>query len=57
MTVLLPVQRPHCHSTKVIKNGKLAKGKQRYRCQSSDCPCRTFILNPTYPGRTREVKQ
>lgn len=36
---------------------KLAEGKQRYRCQNSDCPYRTFILNQTYPGRTRQVKQ
>jgi transposase-like protein len=30
---------------------------QRYRCQNPDCPYQTFILNPTYPGRTRLVKQ
>ena len=57
MAVWLPVQCPHCHSTEVIKNGKSAEGKQRYRCQNSDCPYRTFILNQTYPGRTKQVKQ
>jgi transposase-like protein len=41
----------------VIKNGKSAEGKQRYRCQNPDCPYRTFILNQTYPGRSRQVKQ
>jgi len=31
-------------------------GKQRYRCQNM-IAYRTFILNQTYPGRTRQVKQ
>ena len=57
MAVWLPVQCPHCHSEEVIKNGKSAEGKQRYRCQNPDCPYRTFILNQTYPGRSRQVKQ
>lgn len=57
MTVWLPVQCPHCHSEKVIKNGKSAEGKQRYLCQNENCPYRTFILNQTYPGRSRQVKQ
>ncbi|WP_250126708.1 IS1 family transposase [Chroococcidiopsis sp. CCMEE 29] len=57
MTVWLPVQCPHCHSKEVIKNGKSAEGKQRYRCQNENCPYRTFILNQTYPGRSRQVKQ
>lgn len=57
MTVWLPVECPHCHSKEVVKNGKSAEGKQRYRCQNFDCPYRTFSLNPTYPGRTRQVKQ
>lgn len=57
MTVWLPVQCPHCHSEEVIKNGKSAEGKQRYRCQNENCPYRTFILNQTYPGRSRQVKQ
>ncbi len=57
MTVWLPVECPHCHSTEVVKHGKSAVGKQRYRCQKENCPYRTFVLNQTYPGRTREVKQ
>jgi transposase-like protein len=40
-----------------VKHGKSAVGKQRYRCQNSDCPYRTFVLTQTYPGRTRQVKQ
>ena len=57
MTVWLPVECPQCHSTEVVKHGKSAVGKQRYRCQNSNCPYRTFVLTQTYPGRTREVKQ
>ena len=57
MTVWLPVECPHCHSTEVVKHGKSALGKQRYRCQNKNCPYRTFVLNQTYPGRTRQVKQ
>jgi transposase-like protein len=57
MAVWLSVQCPHCHSEEVIKNGKSAEGKQRYRCQNENCPDRTFILNQSYPGRTRQVKQ
>ena len=49
MAVWLPVQCSHCRSTEVVKNGKSAEGKQRYRCQNADCPHRTFILNQVYP--------
>ena len=37
MTVWLAVQCIHCHSTKVVKNGKSRTGKQRYRCQNDEC--------------------
>ena len=57
MTVWLPVQCSHCYSKEVIKNGKSAEEKQRYRCQNKNCPHRTFIWDQTYPGRTRQVKQ
>jgi transposase-like protein len=40
-----------------VKHGRSAVGKQRYRCQNADCPYRTFVLNQTYPGRTKQVKQ
>src|SRR4028118_1235563 len=57
MTVWLAVECPHCHSTEVVKHGKSAVGKQRYRCQNSECPYRTFVLSQTYPGRTQQIKQ
>jgi transposase-like protein len=57
MTVWVSVLCPHCHSSEVVKCGKSAEGKQRYRCQNDECPHRTFTLNSAYPGRTRQVKQ
>ena len=57
MTVWLPVQCIHCHSTDVVKNGKSPLGKQRYRCQNEDCPYSTFVLEYSYPGRSKQVKQ
>ena len=35
--VLVPVTCPYCHSDQVIKGGKTETGKQRYRCQRTDC--------------------
>lgn len=57
MTVWVAVECPHCHSSDVVKNGKSAKQKQRYLCQNDECPYRTFILEQSYPGRLREVKE
>ena len=57
MTVWIPVQCIHCHSTEVVKNGKSAEGKQRYRCQNDECPYTTFIRDYSYPGRLKSVKQ
>ncbi len=57
MTVWIPVQCIHCQSSNVVKNGKTPKGKQRYRCQKEDCPYTTFLLDYSYPGRLKEVKQ
>ena len=57
MTVWLPVECLHYRSIEVVKHGKSAVGKQRYRCQNFDCPYRTFVLNQTYSGRTQQGKQ
>ncbi len=55
---LIAVVCPHCESdASVVKNGKSAEGKQRFRCRSEECQGRTFILNPAYPGRQPEIKQ
>src|SRR5713101_2136381 len=55
--VLIPVRCPYCQSDQVIKGGKTATGKQRYRCQQPTCPHRSFLLNPAYKGRSPEIKQ
>jgi len=57
MTVYLPVQCPDCHSTDVIKYGKSANGKQRYRCCNYNCLRVTFSVNLDYPGRDVKTKQ
>ena len=55
---LIPVACPHCQTDKdVIKNGKTAQGKQRFLCRSQSCRGRSFMLNPSYPGRTPAVKE
>ncbi len=55
---LISVVCPHCQQDEaVVKNGKSAEGKQRFLCCSQICQKRTFILNPSYPGRTATVKQ
>ena len=30
----VPVQRPYCQSTEIIKAGRQANGAQRYQCQN-----------------------
>ena len=57
MAVFIPVLCPDCHSDKVFKHGFSGEGKQRYRCENPECPRRTFILNHSHLGRTKEVKQ
>jgi transposase-like protein len=55
---LISVVCPHCQSDEcVVKNGKSAEGKQRFLCRSPSCQERTFVLNPSYPGRQLAVKQ
>jgi len=54
--VLIPVLCPHCQSDQVIRGGKTKAGKQRYKCQNSDCSCYSFQLDLTYNGRSPEVK-
>ncbi|MEP0914193.1 IS1-like element transposase [Leptolyngbya sp. GB1-A1] len=55
---LIPVVCPHCQADRdVVKNGKTAQGKQRFLCRSEICQGRTFMLNPSYPGRTSAVKE
>lgn len=57
MTVWFAVLCSYCHSSEVIKHGRSPEGKQRFLCQNSECPHRTFILDAEHQGRKREVKQ
>ena len=54
---VIAVHCSHCNSDQVIKRGKTAGGKQRYRCLNPDCPHSSFVLDPAYAGRLLEVKQ
>jgi transposase-like protein len=53
---LVPVRCPHCQSRQVIKGGKTDTGKQRYRCQQTDCSHRSFVLDPAYNGCLPHIK-
>ena len=55
--VLVPVTCPYCHSDRIIKGGHTETGKQRYRCQQTNCPHRSFVLEPAYNRRLPHVKE
>ena len=55
--VLIPVRCPHCGHEDVVKRGKTENGKQRYLCQHTDCPVKTFLLDYDYQGCLPEVKR
>jgi transposase-like protein len=55
--ILEPLCCPKCHTTDVVKHGKSAEGKQRYRCRNAECSRASFILNYRYRGYLPEVKQ
>ncbi len=54
---VIAVVCPHFNSDYVIKRGKTASGKQRYRCLNPDCSRSSLVLNPAYARRLPEVKQ
>ena len=54
---LVPVTCPYCHSDQVIKGRHTETGKQRYRCQQTTCPHRSFVLEPAYNGRLPQIKE
>ncbi|MDV2996830.1 MAG: hypothetical protein N4J56_006535 [Chroococcidiopsis sp. SAG 2025] len=55
--VLEPVRCPDCNQTHIVKHGKSAEGKQRYRCRNSECSRHNFILNYSYRAYLPEVQQ
>ena len=57
MAAFIPVLCPDCQCNNIFKHGFTADRKQRYRCENAECKRRTFLLNHSHPGRTKEVKQ
>lgn len=55
--ILEPVHCPNCDGIDVIKHGTTAAGKQRYRCQNTDCERSTFIQDYSYAAYGSQVKQ
>jgi insertion element IS1 protein InsB len=51
-----PIHCPTCHGVDVVKYGKTADGKQRFRCQSVPCECTTFLRAYSDQGLLPEVK-
>jgi transposase-like protein len=51
-----PIHCPTCHGVAVVKYGKTADGKQRFRCQNVQCECTTFLCTYSYQGLLPEVK-
>ena len=54
--VLEPIHCPNCEGIEVIKHGTTAIGKQRYRCQNSECERGTFIQDYSYAAYGSQVK-
>lgn len=48
---------PRCGNSNVVKHGRTAEGKQRYRCRHETCPRSTFIREYAYRGYLPEVKR
>lgn len=48
---------PVCISATVIKFGKSAEGKQRYRCRNMECKKNTFIQDYSYNGHQPEIRE
>ncbi|NJP11835.1 MAG: IS1 family transposase [Leptolyngbyaceae cyanobacterium RU_5_1] len=55
--VLEPIHCLECDGIEVINHGTTLDGKQRYRCQNSQCSRQTFILKYTYAGDLPQIKQ
>ena len=55
--ILEPLCCPDCNATNVVKHGRSAEGKQRYRCRNAECSRASFILDYSYRGYLPQVKQ
>jgi transposase-like protein len=54
--ILEPLHCPNCDHNDVIKHGRTAAGKQRYRCQNSECE-KTFIRDYSYNAYFPQFKE
>jgi len=54
---VVAVQCPECESQEVVRYGRQANGKQRYRCNNVDCGRRIFLGRYHNTGRLPEVKR
>jgi transposase-like protein len=57
MTTCIAVRCLHCHNDQVVKQGKTARGTQRYLCQNRECTADSFLLDYRNRGWLPEVKQ
>ena len=55
--VLELVHCPECNSPNIVKHGKTAEGKQRYKCRKGDCTRHSFVLEYSYRVYLPAVKQ
>ncbi|MCD6056074.1 MAG: transposase [Gammaproteobacteria bacterium] len=53
----IEVRCPVCKTTRVVKFGNSETGKQRFRCNNTECSKNTFILDYTNKGFLSEVKK
>ena len=51
-----PIHCPTCHGVDVVKYGKTADGKQRFRCQNLRASVPRFSVHYSYQGLLPEVK-
>lgn len=47
----------YCNGMNLVKHGKTPQGKQRCRCRSELYQGRTFLLDYSYPGQSKQVKE
>ena len=55
--VLVAVKCPKFGENRVSKNGKTAKGVQKYLCNNQECNGGSFLLEYTYNGRKPGINE
>jgi transposase-like protein len=48
---------PECQSNRITHSGRNEHGEQRYRCQATDCPTKTFMLTYRYRACEPGIKE